>query len=235
MGRVCRVRVWSIAFFTVFSWLAGSPAHAEGEKGGSQRAGGGAARPTLTITRAAQAPTIDGRLDDPIWKTAAVIDKLVQETPVEGAPATEQTEVRVAYDSDKIYFGIYAHYSNPSLVRANRADRDKTDDDDTVTVFLESFLDFLRGYSFSYQFTPRLLVRNITELNSELLSNHTLFENILVTYRVNSGTVFYVGYDDRYKAGDAINAEIFQDSTYQRTNRAVFTKVQYLFRGGGNN
>jgi hypothetical protein len=82
----------------------------------------------------------------------------------------------------------------------------------------------------TYQFTPRLLVRNITELNTGLLSNHTLFENILVTYRVNSGTVFYVGYDDRYKAGDAINATIFQDSTYQRTNRAIFTKIQYLFR-----
>jgi uncharacterized protein DUF5916 len=85
----------------------------------------------------------------------------------------------------------------------------------------------------TYQFTSRLLVRNITELNTGLGSNHTLFENILVTYRVNSGTVFFVGYDDRYKEGSAVNAKIFSDPAYQRTNRAIFTKIQYLFRSGG--
>ena len=86
----------------------------------------------------------------------------------------------------------------------------------------------------TYQFTPRLLIRNITELNTGDGSNHTLFENILVTYRVNSGTVFYVGYDDRYKEGNAINAQLFSDPTYRRTNRAIFTKLQYLFRTGGS-
>jgi len=87
----------------------------------------------------------------------------------------------------------------------------------------------------TYQFTPRLLLRSITELNVGVGSNHTIFQNFLVTYRVNSGTVFYVGYDDRYRQGDAINSAVFADPTYQRTNRAVFTKVQYLFRNGGNN
>lgn len=43
----------------------------------------------------------------------------------------------------------------------------------------------------TYQFTPRLLVRNITEFNVGVASNHTLFQNIRLTYRVNSGTVFY--------------------------------------------
>jgi hypothetical protein len=85
----------------------------------------------------------------------------------------------------------------------------------------------------TYQFSPRLLVRNITELNAGLGSNHTLFENILVTYRVNSGTAFYLGYDDRFKEGTAVNSKIFSDPAYQRTNRAVFTKIQYLFRTGG--
>jgi hypothetical protein len=85
----------------------------------------------------------------------------------------------------------------------------------------------------TYQFSPRLLVRNITEFNAGLGSNHTLFENMLLTYRVNSGTVFYLGYDDRYKDGTAVNSKIFSDPSYLRTNRAVFTKIQYLFRTGG--
>src|SRR5580765_4636279 len=99
--------------------------------------------------RAAQAPVIDGRLDDVIWRTAALIETLVQEEPIEGAPATEKTEVRVAYDSQKVYFGIHVHYSDVGLRRANRSDRDKLDNDDTVTITLEPFLDYLRGYSFA--------------------------------------------------------------------------------------
>ena len=74
----------------------------------------------------------------------------------------------------------------------------------------------------TYQFTPRLLIRNITESNSGIGSNHTLFQNILVTYRVNSGTVFYMGYDDRYTDADPIKARLFQESDYQRTSRAFF-------------
>ena len=113
------------------------------------RADGIAGRPTLTAVRAAQAPALDGRLDDAIWRTAALIDTFVQEEPVEGAPATERTEVRIAYDSERLYVGVAVHYADVSLRRANRSDRDRTDEDDTVTVFLEPFLDYLRGYSFS--------------------------------------------------------------------------------------
>jgi hypothetical protein len=107
------------------------------------------ARPTVTALLAEQAPTIDGRLDDAIWRTAALIDTFVQEEPIEGAPATERTEVRVAFDRETLFFGIQVHYSDVNLRRANRSDRDKLDNDDTVTVTLEPFLDYLRGYSFS--------------------------------------------------------------------------------------
>jgi hypothetical protein len=79
----------------------------------------------------------------------------------------------------------------------------------------------------TYQFTERLLLRNITEYNNY---DRTLGTNILATYRVNSGTAFYVGYDDRYREGDRINDEIFPESNYQRTNRAIFAKLQVLFR-----
>jgi hypothetical protein len=42
----------------------------------------------------------------------------------------------------------------------------------------------------------------------------------------------YVGYDDRYKEGSAINPAVFSDPIYQRTNRAIH-ETQYLFRNGG--
>ena len=117
--------------------------------GGAPRSGSTAGRPSVSAVRTARPPTIDGRLNDEIWNTAAMIDTFTQEDPVEGAPATEKTEVRVAYDSEKLYFGIRAHYSDIEQRRANRSDRDKLDNDDTVTLTLEPFLDYLRGYSFA--------------------------------------------------------------------------------------
>ena len=64
--------------------------------------------------------------------------------------------------------------------------------------------------------------------------------NVLFTYRVNSGTVFFVGYDDRYQQGDLIldtdnnlahhQNQRFFTTDLLRTNRAFFTKISYLFR-----
>jgi len=79
----------------------------------------------------------------------------------------------------------------------------------------------------TYQFTKRLLVRNITEHNT---FDKTTGVNLLVTYRVNAGTVFFAGYDDRYRQGDKIDAALYSPDAYHRTNRAIFTKLQYLFR-----
>ena len=58
--------------------------------------------------RTSQPPAIDGRLDDPVWRDVTPITAFVQTSPVEGAAATEATEVWLAYDSDKIYVAFYA-------------------------------------------------------------------------------------------------------------------------------
>ncbi|HVH25640.1 MAG TPA: DUF5916 domain-containing protein [Vicinamibacterales bacterium] len=121
----------------------------EPDRPATTSAGAGSGRPTVTAVRAPQPPTVDGRLDDPIWGASRGIDRFVQERPVEGAPATEQTEIHVAYDDERLYFGIYVHYSDPSLIRANRVDRDQTDNDDTVTFYIDPFLDQQRAYAFT--------------------------------------------------------------------------------------
>jgi len=108
-----------------------------------------AGRPTVRVELAGEPPLVDGRLDDVAWRGAAKLTSFVQERPIEGELATEDTEIYIAYDSRNIYFGIYAHYSDPGLIRANRVDRDRTGRDDTVTVFFDPFLDQQRGYAFS--------------------------------------------------------------------------------------
>ena len=88
----------------------------------------------------------------------------------------------------------------------------------------------------TYQFTDRILVRNISEYNS---FDKKLGLNLLFTYRVNAGTAFYVGYDDRFQQGDRFEFDPdgdgvlerpFDTMNFTRTNRAIFTKFQYLFR-----
>ena len=85
-------------------------------------------------------------------------------------------------------------------------------------------------------FTDRLLMRNITEYNT---FTKELDLNILFTYRINAGTVFYFGYDDHYRQadqlegdpdGDGIDERLFFTDELRRTNRAIFTKLRYLFR-----
>ncbi len=90
----------------------------------------------------------------------------------------------------------------------------------------------------TYQVSDRLALRNIAEFNT---LQGTVGLNVLASYRVNAGTVFYIGYDDRYRQGDLIVGDdldgdgvpdyLFPSVTaLQRTNRAFFTKFQYLFR-----
>ncbi len=129
------------------------PLTLQGDPGGSGRGavsiGVLTGRPTVSAIRTNDPPRIDGRLDDSVWRSAARITEFVQQRPLEGAPATERTEVLIAYDSQNIYFGIYAYYSDPGLIRANRVDRDQTAGDDTVRVYFDPFLDQQRAYVFS--------------------------------------------------------------------------------------
>ncbi len=109
-----------------------------------------AGRVSVTASRATDEPRIDGRLDDAIWRSATRLTEFVQQSPVEGAPASEETEVFIAYDDDNLYFGLHAHYSDPSMVRANRVDRDQAGrGDDTISIYFDTFLDQQRAYVFS--------------------------------------------------------------------------------------
>ena len=106
-------------------------------------------RPTLRPGRSDVRTDIDGRLDDVIWQDAIHITEFVQQNPVEGAPATEDTDVWIAYDSQNLYIAVHAHYSDPSIMRANRVDRDQSFDDDNISFYFDTFLDQQRAYLFS--------------------------------------------------------------------------------------
>ena len=106
-------------------------------------------RPTVRVVRTDMPPIIDGLLDDMTWNNAVLINNFTQTSPVEGAQPTEDTEVRIAYDDEHIYFSFYARYSDPSQMRANRVDRDQIRRDDWIAVMFDTFRDQQRAYRFS--------------------------------------------------------------------------------------
>jgi TolB-like protein len=107
-------------------------------------------RPNVSVVRTDQTPNIDGNLDDAVWQNAVRITEFVQQSPLDGAPATEETEVYLAYDDTHLYVGMYAHYADMSMMRASRVDRDRaTFSDDYISVYFDTFLDQKRAYVFS--------------------------------------------------------------------------------------
>ena len=108
------------------------------------------ARLRVRPRRVDQGPRLDGRLDDEVWLSAAVIDDFVQQEPAEGEPATEQTIVRLLYDAQALYIGVEAYDSEPDSVIATEMRRDSPRllDEDNFQVILDTFHDRRSGYMF---------------------------------------------------------------------------------------
>src|SRR5688500_13759135 len=51
---------------------------------------------------------VDGVLDEPVWRRAAVLTGFSQFSPSDGVPATDSTEVLVWYSPTAIHFGVRA-------------------------------------------------------------------------------------------------------------------------------
>ena len=100
--------------------------------------------------RVEDAPDIDGRLDEAVWRTAAIIDAFTQQEPAEGEPATERTVVRLIYDARALYIGVEAYDSQPGGVIATEMRRDspRLFDEDNFQFILDTFQDRRSGYMF---------------------------------------------------------------------------------------
>jgi hypothetical protein len=86
------------------------------------------------------AVTIDGSLDEPAWRAAAVLTGFSQFSPQDGLAAADSTEVLVWYSPTAIHFGIRA-FEPHGAVHATLAQRDKIQDDDYVQLLLGTFND----------------------------------------------------------------------------------------------
>ena len=106
--------------------------------------------PSVAPTRLAEDEevVVDGSFDEPIWQRAAELGALTQVEPVEGAEPSQPTTVRLAYDSDFLYFGLICR-DDPELVHARLMARDADlGPDDRVELWVDPFGTRRSGYWF---------------------------------------------------------------------------------------
>jgi len=129
--------------------------------------------PTGQATRieAAEAPTIDGLLGDPVWAKAQVIDEFYQLDPDTGQPGSERTELRILYDQENLYVGIYNFDREAHLISATNRSRDgNLGVDDSVRIYLDPLNTRRNSYFFEVNAAgakQEALIQNNTDFTKE--------------------------------------------------------------------
>jgi hypothetical protein len=91
--------------------------------------------------------TVDGKLDEPVWRRAALLTGFSEYQPADQRASPDSTEVLVWYSPTAIYFGIRA-YEPHGPVQATLADRDRISADDNVEIHLDTFREGTRAFVF---------------------------------------------------------------------------------------
>ena len=104
----------------------------------------------LVATRASGPIELDGRLDEPSWLTAPVAKDFIQNDPREGEPATFDTEVKLLYDDDSLFIGVFAKDDQPDEIIINELRKDfNTGNSDHFQMVIDTFHDERNGYQFA--------------------------------------------------------------------------------------
>ncbi len=94
---------------------------------------------------------LDGVLDEPIYARVEPFGGFIQQSPDEGAPATEGTDNWILFDDESIYVGARVHESVPeSAWVANEMQRDsfRIINNDGYIVVFDTFYDRRNGFTF---------------------------------------------------------------------------------------
>ncbi len=106
-------------------------------------------RPAAEAVERSGEIVVDGVLDDAAWGDAPIASGFVQQQPVEGRPAEQDTEVRVVFDDEAIYVGLRMHDAHPDSIARQLYRRDDRGQADFVEIGFDPNLDQRTGYVFT--------------------------------------------------------------------------------------
>jgi hypothetical protein len=99
----------------------------------------------VKVPKIATLPVIDGKLDDEIWKQAAVFKDFFQTYPGDNIAPSKPTEVYITYDEKHLYIAFKC-FDERDKIRATTAARDNVFGEDNVRVWLDTYNDQRRAY-----------------------------------------------------------------------------------------
>ena len=113
-------------------------------------AASGAEPPQVSAVLLLEAPAIDGDvLGDLAWANVPASDSFWQTTPDEGQPASERTEVRVAFNKETLFIGVVCHDREPARIIVAESRRDSSlEETDSFQVILDTYRDGQSGFVF---------------------------------------------------------------------------------------
>jgi hypothetical protein len=103
----------------------------------------------IKATKVEKGPKIDGYLNDAVWNKAIEYSDFKMVEPDINHQPTEKTTLKILYDKNNLYFGIFCYDSNPALITANSMKTDyRGRSNDTVRILLDTFQDKRNAYVF---------------------------------------------------------------------------------------
>ena len=135
-------------------------------------------RLTLRAIRLDAPLRLDGRLDERVYLDVPPVTGFIQQEPVEGEPAVDQTEVWMAFDDDTLYVSARCWSADPERIVANEMRRDSWGmyGNDTVTVVLDTFYDRRNAFSFTTNALGGLFDGLVTDERSQNIDWNTVWD-----------------------------------------------------------
>ena len=124
-------------------------------------------RTTVRAIRLDAAIRLDGVLDEPVYAEVPAITGFIQQVPDSGAPATERTEAWILFDAANVYISARVWDSAPEsqwVANEMRRDTSQLRQNDTFTVFFDTFYDRRNGFNF---YTNPLGARSDSQFTNE--------------------------------------------------------------------
>jgi hypothetical protein len=107
-------------------------------------------RPSVQAIHLNELPEIDGEvIADAIWQKHEPFDGLKQIRPVAGQPASEKTDIRIAYTETMLYVSVVCYDAEPEKLVVSDARRDASlDGTDSFLFIIDTYHDKQNGFVF---------------------------------------------------------------------------------------
>lgn len=133
---------------------------------------------TYQVTRLDQkAPKIDGRLDDDIWQNKGTwSEKFSQVIPFERVHTPNWTRMKIFFDDENIYIGVYCKDEQPETMNAFIGNRDDNSNGDLISIAFDTYHDYRVAPEFNINLGGNKTDLTVTDKLSVNLSWNAVWE-----------------------------------------------------------